>query len=135
MVYFADKVSRNIPLKIDNVLKRTPGWEEPSFWLTNIREKAITELLKILSLKDRKRLAKTLPSKEGIIPKANKIKKSDKAQRKRERRFREMEICLEVQGEVEQGLLPQSVLGEISMSEVLMALEGEPEESKNLPFF
>ena len=42
----ADKVSRNIPLKIDNVLRRTPNWEEPTFWLTNIREKPETELLK-----------------------------------------------------------------------------------------
>ena len=62
---FADKVSRNIPLKIDNVLQRTPDWEGPSFWLTNIREKPTIELLKILSLKDRKRLAKALPSKGG----------------------------------------------------------------------
>ena len=46
-----------------------------------------------------------------------------------------MEICLELYMEIEQGLLPQSVLGEISMSEVLKALEEEPEESKNLPFF
>ena len=46
-----------------------------------------------------------------------------------------MEICLEVQREVEQGQLPPSVLGEISMTEVLTALENEPEESKNLPFF
>ena len=46
-----------------------------------------------------------------------------------------MEICLEVHGEVEQGLLHPSVLGEISMSEALKALGGEPEESKNLPFF
>ena len=58
---FADKVSRNIPVKIDNVLKRTPDWEEPSFWLTNIREKPSAELLETLSLKDRKRLAKTPP--------------------------------------------------------------------------
>ena len=46
-----------------------------------------------------------------------------------------MGICLEAQGEVEQGLLPPSVLGEISTSEALTALEGEPGESKNLPFF
>ena len=45
-----------------------------------------------------------------------------------------MEICLEVQGGVEQGLIHPSALGEISMSEVLTALEDEPEESKNLPF-
>ena len=46
-----------------------------------------------------------------------------------------MEICLEVQGEIEQGLVPTSALGEISISEVLTALGNEPEESKNLPFF
>ena len=46
-----------------------------------------------------------------------------------------MEICLELHMEIEQGLLPRSVLGEISMAEVLKALGEEPEESKNLPFF
>ena len=55
----ADKVSRNIPIKIDNVLQRTPNWEGPKFWLTNIREKSVTELLTTLCLKDRKRLAKS----------------------------------------------------------------------------
>ena len=45
-----------------------------------------------------------------------------------------MEICLEAHGEVEQGLIHPSALGEISMSEVLTALEDEREESKNLPF-
>ena len=49
--------------------------------------------------------------------------------------FREMEMRLEVHGEVEQGLIHPSALGEISMSEALTALEDEPEESKNLPFF
>ena len=46
-----------------------------------------------------------------------------------------MEICLEVQWVIEQGLVPTSSLGEISISEVLMAFDKEPGESKNLPFF
>ena len=45
-----------------------------------------------------------------------------------------MEICLEVQGGIEQGLAPPSDLGEISISEALTALGSEPGESKNLPF-
>ena len=45
-----------------------------------------------------------------------------------------MEICLEAQGEIEKGLLPPNILGEISTSEVLTALGEEPGESKNLPF-
>ena len=45
-----------------------------------------------------------------------------------------MEICLEVQGEIEQGLVPISALGEISISEVLTALANEPEESKTYHF-
>ena len=118
----ADKVSRSISFEMNGILRRAPNWESPNFWLTNIRQKQQSELLKILSLKDRKRLAKTLPAKEGIAPKANKIKKSDKAQRKREGRFREMETCLEAQQEIEKGLLPPNILGEISMPEALKAL-------------
>ena len=130
---FADKVSRNIPLKIDNVLQRTPDWEGPSFWLTNIREKPTIELLKILSLKDRKRLAKALPSKRAFFLRCLRLK--NRTNRKgKGRRFREMKICLEVQGEIEQGLVPTSALGEISISEALTALGNEPGESKNLPF-
>ena len=45
-----------------------------------------------------------------------------------------MEICLEVQSEIDQCLMQPIALGEISISEVLAALCGEPEESKNLPF-
>ena len=120
---------------MNGIPRKAPNWESPNLWLTNLRRKQQSELLKILSLKDRQRLAKTLPAKEGVIPKANKIKKSDKAQRKRGGRFREMGICLEAQQEIEKGLLPPNILGEISMSEVLTALEEEPGESKNLPFF
>ena len=46
-----------------------------------------------------------------------------------------MEICLEAQQEIEKGLLPPNILGEISMPEVLKALGEEPGESKTLPFF
>ena len=45
-----------------------------------------------------------------------------------------MEIWVEVQREVEKGLIHSSALGEISMSEALTVLEEEPEEDKNLPF-
>ena len=64
---FADKVSRNVPIKTDNVLQRAPNWEGPKFWLTNLRDKSVNELLTILSLKGRKRLDKALPSKGGFF--------------------------------------------------------------------
>ena len=54
---------------------------------------------------------------------------------KGERRFREMEIFLVSQGEIDQGLVPPSAVGEISISEVLTALGNEPEESKKLTIF
>ena len=92
-------------------------------------------LLTVLSVKERKRLAEALPSKEGGRPKVLKVKKSDKDQRKRERMFREMEICLEVQVWIEEGRIPISALGEVSISDVLTALGGEPEESKTLSYF
>ena len=46
-----------------------------------------------------------------------------------------MQICLEVQLGVEQGLIPTSALGGVSISEVLTALDNEPEESKTLSYF
>ena len=42
-----------------------------------------------------------------------------------------MEICLEVQLELDQCLLKESAAGKISIAEVLIALETEHEESKN----
>ena len=47
----------------------------------------------------------------------------------------EMEICLGVQGDIDQGSAPASALRGISISEVLTALGDGPGESKNLPFF
>ena len=46
-----------------------------------------------------------------------------------------MEICLEVQQEIDRGRISCSAPGEISISEVLNALESEPEESKIPPYF
>ena len=92
--------------------------------------------------KRRKRLSESLPSKEGKRPIALKVAKSTKAQRKREiereRRFREMEICLEAQQDIGDGRLPNCALGGISISEVLTALGKEekgPVGSKTLPHF
>ena len=95
------------------------------------------ELLGVLPLKNRKRLAKALPSKGGKCPIVLKVKKSDKDQRKRERerRFMEMEICLEVQLGIEEGRIPMSALGEVSIPDVLTALGGEQKESKTLSYF
>ena len=47
----------------------------------------------------------------------------------------EMEICLEVQVGIEEGRIPMSALGEVSISDVLTDLEGEHEESKTLSYF
>ena len=86
------------------------------------------------SIKDRKRLTKALPSTGVEVPEL-KIKKSDKAQRERWRRFREMEIFLDAQLGIYQCLLKGSAVGEISISEVLSALKTEPGESKILSYF
>ena len=58
---WAGKISRNIHMQSDNALQRAPDWEHPNFWLTNIREKSVMGLITILSMKDRKRLAKAPP--------------------------------------------------------------------------
>ena len=96
------------------------------------QRKSVMELLGVLSLKGRKRIAKAPPSKGGKCPIVRKVKKSDKSRRKRERRFREMEICLEVQLGIEEGRIPMSAIGEVSFPDVLTASEGEQEESKTL---
>ena len=46
-----------------------------------------------------------------------------------------MKICLEVQHEIEEGRIPSSALGKISISDVLTASGNEPDESKTLPYF
>ena len=49
--------------------------------------------------------------------------------------FRKMEICLDVQLEIDRGQIKSSVAWAISISEVLNALATEPGESKILPCF
>ena len=46
-----------------------------------------------------------------------------------------MEICLEVQQEIDRGQIPRIAIGEISLSEVLSDLESEPAESKIQAYF
>ena len=46
-----------------------------------------------------------------------------------------MEIRLSAQPEIEEGRIPSSALGGITISEVLNALGNEPGESKTLPYF
>ena len=87
-----------------------------------------------LSTESRKRLTKSPPNLKGggAVPKLI-AKKSGKAQR--ERRSKEMEICLDVQSAIDQCLINASSLGELPISGVLSALETEPDESKNLEYF
>ena len=47
----------------------------------------------------------------------------------------EMGICLEVKLDIGRRLLKTNAIGEISISEVLSALETEPGESKILAYF
>ena len=46
-----------------------------------------------------------------------------------------MEICLEVQLEIAQCLIPKSALGGVAIAEVLSALETEIAESEILAYF
>ena len=46
-----------------------------------------------------------------------------------------MEIRLSAQPEIEEGRIPSSALGGITISEVLTALGNEPDGSKNLSYF
>ena len=63
-----------------------------------------------LFIKDRKLLTKSRPSKGGRVPKL-KIKSLEKHSGKVGRRFREMEICLAVQLEMDKSLLKGSFVG------------------------
>ena len=55
---WAGKITRNSLCQIDGAKQRAPDWEDPKFWLTNIREKSADELKVALSIKDRKLLTK-----------------------------------------------------------------------------
>ena len=63
------------------------------------------------------------------------VEKSDNEQRKRDRMFAEMEICLDLQSEIDHGLISDCSLGAISISDVLNSSESEPEWSKNIEYF
>ena len=56
-------VSGNVYTQIDGVAQRAPDWGDREFWFTNIRSKSAVEILGALSVKDKKRLSESLPSK------------------------------------------------------------------------
>ena len=64
-----DKISRNSVRQIDGGKQRFPDWEGPMFRITNIREKSAVELKAALAIKERKRLAKSIPSNGVGVPK------------------------------------------------------------------
>ena len=66
MVYLGGGVSRNVSPQIDGAKQRAPDWEDPKFWHTNISKKSSVGLKVALSLKGKKRLAKSLPTKWGF---------------------------------------------------------------------
>ena len=90
-----------------------------------------------LSIEDSQRRTKSLSSEGGgggRVPRL-KVKKSDRAQRKRKRRFREMGICLELHSGIDHGLSCEGSFGGISTPEVLTALESEPMWYKNIEYY
>ena len=62
---WAGELSRNVSTQVDGGIQRAPDWEDPKFWFTNLKGKYAMELPGVLSLKGKKRLAKSLPSKGG----------------------------------------------------------------------
>ena len=71
---WADKLIRNVSTQSNGEVRRAPEWECPNFWFANIRNKYAVELLGILPLKDKKRLAKSPPSKGGNALKRLRLK-------------------------------------------------------------
>ena len=78
------KLSRNVSNQVNGEIQRAPDWEGPKFCFTHLKRQVCNGAFGVLSLKDKKRLTKSLPSKGGEIPKLLKVKKSDKSQRKRD---------------------------------------------------
>ena len=121
LTIWADKISRNSYTPIDGGAKG-PGLGRPNFRHTNIRGKSVGKLKVAISIKDRKLLNKSLPSKGvGRFPKL-KIKKTDKDPRGSEVSIREMGICLEAQLGVGQCLLKEIAIWWIATPEVLISL-------------
>ena len=65
---WADKLSRNVYTQVNRTMRRAPGWEDPNFWFANLKDISAMWILRVLSLKGEKRLAKSLPSKGGGGP-------------------------------------------------------------------
>ena len=78
----AGKLSRNSYIPTDGDKQRVPNWDVPKCRRTDIRGKSAGWLKVALFLKDRKRIIKSPHLEGGRVPKL-KIKKPDRAQRKR----------------------------------------------------
>ena len=133
-----DKISRNSYNRINGAIQGVPDWGNSSCRYTNIRGlESVEELKTALSIKDRRRLAKSLPSEGGDRFQSLRPQNRTRGQRKRERRFMEMEICLDLQSEISQGLINANSIwgGGGSISEAPNALESEPGRSKNTEYF
>ena len=50
---WAGKLSRNVSTQVNGAIQRIPDWEDPKFWLTNLKGKYAMELSGVLSLKEK----------------------------------------------------------------------------------
>ena len=62
---WADKLSRNGSTQVNWAIQRAPDWEDPNFRFTNVKGKSAMGFLGVLSLKGKKRLAKSPHLKGG----------------------------------------------------------------------
>ena len=98
-----DQISRGL-LQLEANLRVFPNLFHKSFWFTDIRKKSLENFSKIIRLKDRKRLIKKIRRAKGggeatVIPR---MPKGLKADRKRKKKLREMQLSLITDKELKQ---------------------------------
>ena len=87
---------------MDNKIQRLPDLTTQDFWGSNLRAKPLLEFRSLLKLKEKRLLGKRQrQAKGGLIPPPARLKKSIKAKRKQERKYRELQIAMIVQHELE----------------------------------
>ena len=131
---FPDKTGRNHPTNKRGCMK-SPEFGRTRFPVYEYHGGGgLSSKLKLRFDHRYQRLSKPPRLKGGGGGPRLKVRKSDKAQRRRDRMFAELEIFLGAQSGICQGLLGENSIWWVSISEFLTASESEPDWSKNMEY-
>ena len=126
----AGKIRRNITIALRSAVKRKLPTQEKKFWYTNMIDRTVSEISALLTLKGNPPPPCDNHLKGGKTS-ISWVRKSAKEQRKRDKRFVEMEIFLGAHGRLDNDVIPTVAIGGISISEITKAIASEQGWSKN----